>query len=148
MKLKFVFGLVKEDVAILFVISPLAIQKRERRAGNSILAKSFSMEASNLEESDLKGMEVCNFGGTEMALPLDLIEQVNQSYCKKAKRNCRSLGTVYRGVVRQRTCSHSHVKTGLTLAGTFNVQYSWIGGPIPVSLIKRHNQANFIIDPK
>lgn len=75
MKLKFVFSLVKEDVAILFVISPLAIQKLERRAGNSILAKFFSMEASNLEESDLKGMEVCNFGGTEMALPLDLIEQ-------------------------------------------------------------------------
>lgn len=33
------------------------------------------MEASNLEESDLKGMEVCSFGGTEMALPIDLIEQ-------------------------------------------------------------------------
>lgn len=37
----------------------------------------FIMEASNLEESDLKGMEVCSFGGTEMALPIDLIEQVN-----------------------------------------------------------------------
>lgn len=35
------------------------------------------MEAANLEESDLKGMEVCNFGGTELALPIDLIEQVN-----------------------------------------------------------------------
>ena len=34
------------------------------------------MEASSLEESDLKGMEVCNFGGTETALPLELIEQV------------------------------------------------------------------------
>lgn len=33
------------------------------------------MEAANLEESDLKGMEVCNFGGTELALPIDLIEQ-------------------------------------------------------------------------
>ena len=36
----------------------------------------FMMEASSLEESDLKGMEVCNFGGTEVALPLELIEQV------------------------------------------------------------------------
>ena len=35
------------------------------------------MDPANLEESDLKGMEVCNLGGTEMALPLDLIEQVN-----------------------------------------------------------------------
>ena len=34
------------------------------------------MEASSLEESDLKGMEVCNFRGTEIALPLELIEQV------------------------------------------------------------------------
>ncbi|XP_078379706.1 nuclear factor related to kappa-B-binding protein-like isoform X2 [Oculina patagonica] len=33
------------------------------------------MEASSLEESDLKGMEVCNFRGTEIALPLELIEQ-------------------------------------------------------------------------
>lgn len=33
------------------------------------------MEASSLEESDLKGMEVCNFSGTEVALPLELIEQ-------------------------------------------------------------------------
>ncbi|KAJ7381339.1 hypothetical protein OS493_001464 [Desmophyllum pertusum] len=33
------------------------------------------MEASSLEESDLKGMEVCNFDGIEIALPLELIEQ-------------------------------------------------------------------------
>ncbi|XP_068687328.1 nuclear factor related to kappa-B-binding protein-like [Montipora foliosa] len=33
------------------------------------------MDPSNLEESDLTGMEVCNFGGTEIALPIDLIEQ-------------------------------------------------------------------------
>ena len=37
----------------------------------------FMMEASSLEESDLKGMEVCNFCGTEVALPLELIEQVS-----------------------------------------------------------------------
>ena len=37
----------------------------------------FIMEASSLEESDLKGMEVCNFCGTEVALPLELIEQVS-----------------------------------------------------------------------
>lgn len=40
------------------------------------------MEASNLEESDLKGMEVCSFGGTEMALPIDLIEQVNHGLAR------------------------------------------------------------------
>lgn len=33
------------------------------------------MDPVNLEESDLKGMEVCNFAGTELALPIDLIEQ-------------------------------------------------------------------------
>ena len=38
------------------------------------------MEAS-LEEGDLKGMEVCNFGGTEVALPLVLIEQVKRFSC-------------------------------------------------------------------
>lgn len=37
--------------------------------------KKLNMEATSLEESDLKGMEVCNFGGTEIALPLELIEQ-------------------------------------------------------------------------
>ena len=42
----------------------------------------FIMEASNLEESDLKGMEVCSFGGTEMALPIDLIEQVNHGLAR------------------------------------------------------------------
>ena len=38
------------------------------------------MDPVNLEESDLKGMEVCNFAGTELALPIDLIEQVNEYY--------------------------------------------------------------------
>ncbi|XP_015761925.1 PREDICTED: nuclear factor related to kappa-B-binding protein-like isoform X5 [Acropora digitifera] len=33
------------------------------------------MDPVNLEESDLRGMEVCNFAGTELALPIDLIEE-------------------------------------------------------------------------
>ena len=37
------------------------------------------MDPSNLEESDLTGLEVCNFGGTEIALPIDLIEQVKHT---------------------------------------------------------------------
>lgn len=41
--------------------------------------KKLNMEATSLEESDLKGMEVCNFGGTEIALPLELIEQVSST---------------------------------------------------------------------
>ena len=44
---------------------------------NRVDRQRFMMEASSLEESDLKGMEVCNFSGTEVALPLELIEQVS-----------------------------------------------------------------------
>lgn len=36
------------------------------------------MDPVNLEENDLRGMEVCNFAGTELALPIDLIEEVNK----------------------------------------------------------------------
>jgi len=45
--------------------------------GKGSTKQRFMMEASSLEESDLKGMEVCNFRGTEVALPLELIEQVS-----------------------------------------------------------------------
>ena len=44
------------------------------------------MEASSLEESDLKGMEVCNFRGTEVALPLELIEQVSSFHVSATER--------------------------------------------------------------
>ena len=65
----------------------------------------FMMEASSLEESDLKGMEVCNFRGTEVALPLELIEQVSLfNYRLNAERSVFSRErftavTPYRGFV-------------------------------------------------
>lgn len=50
---------------------------KPKAKGKESNKQRFMMEASSLEENDLKGMEVCNFRGTEVALPLELIEQVS-----------------------------------------------------------------------